>query len=194
MSEDIHQNAIDIANILTAPIGTIIAWTPLGKGNVIQNVVSIYILLETTSLPDGWMLCDGAEIVEGIWKGRKTPDLNKSKRFLRGGALEDILKTEESTIDLPSLSVNDRFLYPGGTCPGGSSYDGSQFSMNGVKNYASNPRSMMWPSANYGCNGDNICHDNQTFTQCYKTSSVTDGLNGEIKPDNMNVLFIIRIK
>ena len=150
------------------------------------------------------MLCDGSEILEGIWKGYRTPDLNKSKRFLRGGEMKDVLKTEESTIDLPTLSVNDKFLYPGGTCPGDSSIDGTKLSMSGVRNTNSYPHKSDWSTYSYHCNqgghdNSNSCHDTiemvtHEFSHCQRTSTVSDGSNGEIKPDNMNVVFIMKIK
>ena len=145
------------------------------------------------------MLCDGSEILEGIWKGHRTPDLNKSKRFLRGGEMKDVLKTEESTIDLPTLSVNDKFLYPGGTCPEGSSVDGTKLSMSGVRNREKYPKMYSWSTHSYHCGHDSSCSDTiemvtHEFSHCQRTSTVSYGSNGEIKPDNMNVVFIIKVK
>ena len=74
-----------------APVGTILAWTP--KPNKDSN--------ESKDLPDGWQECDGAEIVDGIWKGQKTPNINGEERFLRGaGDKINVLDTEEDQVRL----------------------------------------------------------------------------------------------
>ena len=86
---------VDITNNINtfnlAPVGTIIAWTP--KPNKDSN--------ESKDLPDGWQECDGAEIVDGIWKGQKTPNINGEGRFLRGaGDKINVLGTEEDQVRL----------------------------------------------------------------------------------------------
>ena len=94
----INENTAHIADITTninsfnlAPVGTIIAWTP--KPNKDSN--------ESQDLPDGWQECDGAEIVDGIWKGQKTPNINGEGRFLRGaGDKINVLGTEEDQVRL----------------------------------------------------------------------------------------------
>ena len=48
-----------------APIGAIVAWTPKPDADT----------LNPTSLPSGWVFCDGSKIEGGIWDGRSTPNL-----------------------------------------------------------------------------------------------------------------------
>ena len=76
--------------------GTISAWTPYPDKTNPQPI----------SLPKCYVLCDGSEITEGIWAGHKTPNLNKSKRFLRGGRLSDVLKVEEDSLQEHSHTSN----------------------------------------------------------------------------------------
>ena len=88
-------NIVDITNNINtlnlAPVGTILAWTP--RPNKDSN--------ESKDLPDGWQECDGAEIVDGIWKGQKTPNINGEGRFLRGaGDKIKVLHTEEDQVRL----------------------------------------------------------------------------------------------
>merc|ERR1719300_1789975 len=49
-------------------------------------------------LPEGWMFCNGSDITKGIWSGGKTPDLNGKGLFLRGGSEDEVLMTQESSI------------------------------------------------------------------------------------------------
>ena len=78
----------DLTNSLSGlPLGTILSWTPYPDRDT-QHPVEI---------PPEWVLCDGAEITEGIWAGHTTPNLNGEKRFLRGGAVADALNMEPGT-------------------------------------------------------------------------------------------------
>ena len=72
------------------PIGTITAWVrKLDNTTFVENV----------DLPDGWMFCNGATIPNGsIWAGRKVPDLNGERRFLRGGSEAEMLTLEDDQI------------------------------------------------------------------------------------------------
>jgi len=70
-----------------SPIGTILSW--VGKPTENIDVLS--------SIPDGWVLCNGSPISKGLWTGGKTPDLNGG-HFLRGGSEEEILMFEEDQV------------------------------------------------------------------------------------------------
>lgn len=59
------------------PIGTIISW--VDKKDELGN------LSVSSTLPDGWVRCDGNKIDYGPWEGKNTPDLNGGNYFLRGG-------------------------------------------------------------------------------------------------------------
>ncbi len=70
-----------IAGFGVVPVGTIVAWHKSLRG--------------TPALPDGWAECNGQEITDADspYNGRRMPDLNDDRRFLRGanssGDLED---------------------------------------------------------------------------------------------------------
>ena len=54
---------------------------------------------EFIDIPNGWMRCDGSVIPHGsIWTGKRVPNLNEERRFLKGGLDEDMLKLEEDQI------------------------------------------------------------------------------------------------
>ena len=57
------------------------------------------------------MLCDGSKIKEGPWKGKTTPDINTSKRFLRGNTVSNVLNLETESVNTKGLSVKDRVSY-----------------------------------------------------------------------------------
>ena len=53
--------SVVVASLITAPIGTITAWTNRGSAASSQY----------ESLPDGWVLCDGGTIPEpSMWAGK----------------------------------------------------------------------------------------------------------------------------
>merc|ERR1719370_610587 len=72
-----------------APLGSIIAWVTKPEENKED---------ETLELPAGWVYCDGKPILDGIWAGSHTPNLNGEKRFLRGGEYTDQLFMEEDNM------------------------------------------------------------------------------------------------
>ena len=54
------------------------------------------------------MRCDGTVIPHGsIWEGKKTPDLNNERRFLRGGPDSDMLNMEEDQMQDHMHDFND---------------------------------------------------------------------------------------
>ena len=65
------------------PIGIIFPWTPYPDGSK-KNI--------SAELPECYVPCDGSRITLGVWKGHRTPDLNNSNRFLRGGSISEVSK------------------------------------------------------------------------------------------------------
>ena len=55
--------------------------------------------LHAEEIPDGWVLCNGSTIAQGVWKGDKTPNLNGEGRFLRGGDPHEVLNMEEHMVE-----------------------------------------------------------------------------------------------
>ena len=154
-----------------APIGTILAWTPYPDTNR-QNIVSI---------PNGWVECNGSVITEGIWKGRRTPDLNNAKRFLRGGKISEVLQMESDSISLQNLHMSHSLKY----------YDifYAGYDRNCGSDGATNYDSIEEPS---------ISGRHKDF-RCGKTSSVSGDINlngggSETRPVNMKVVWIMKIK
>lgn len=166
--ESVGQNSEDIAELRAEidgglnsidqlPLGTILSWTPYPDSNTQQP----------SEIPDNWMLCDGSEITEGIWAGHTTPDINKSKRFLRGGDVADALDTEEDSVKTEHLTVEDQF-YSMYSCPAGS----------------------------HALNRDICAHSGSSCPDyyCAWTRNIDGSEATETKPVNMNVVFIIKVK
>ena len=146
----------DLTNSLSGlPLGTILSWTPYPDRDT-QHPVEV---------PPEWVLCDGAEITEGIWAGHTTPNLNGEKRFLRGGAVADALNMEDGAVQ--SLTTKDWYFWVHGCASGGHTVGRSD------------------------CGTD--CQENPDY-YCERTVNI-DGADGtETKPINMNVVFIMKIK
>ena len=82
------SNIFSVSNLPEVPVGTIISW-----------VLRVDKSGATVDLPDGWMRCDGSTVPSGsIWAGKKVPDLNGERRFLRGGPDEDLLTLEDDQV------------------------------------------------------------------------------------------------
>jgi len=87
--DDVVVDIGELGDLNSAPIGTITAWVnkPTADG-------------EDVDLPDGWIRCDGSTIPHpSIWHGKRTPDINGEKRFLRGGEDKDMLKMEDHQLE-----------------------------------------------------------------------------------------------
>ena len=78
-----------ISDLDIFPLGTIIPWVNKPSKNS----------LHAEEIPDGWVLCDGTIIAQGVWKGDKTPNLNGEGRFLRGGDPHEVLNMEEHMVE-----------------------------------------------------------------------------------------------
>ena len=102
---------------------------------------------------------------EGPWAGHWTPDINNSKRFLRGSIVADALKTEEDSVNTDGLTVTDNAFHTYG-CPDGTTWVGGT--------------------------GTGTCNTCDSDSYCQHTQSVNGGAS-ETKPININVAFIIKI-
>jgi len=92
-----------LSMITTVPLGTITAWVtkPEANGRSINP-----------PLPDGWVRCDGGVIpAPSIWEGKKTPNINGEKRFLRGGSDDVMLTKQEDCAKLHDHSHKDSDHY-----------------------------------------------------------------------------------
>ena len=154
-NKDQSSHTLDYDKKKPSPIGTILAWTPLPDLETLNPV----------EIPDGWLECDGSMIQKGIWIGRRTPDLNGSKRFLRGGVIGDALRVEEDTVNADQLNYKDWF------------YNG--FDKCSDSGYTLKKQVKI----------DN--KDNPDFV-CERTEHLL-GSSSETKPKNMNVVFIIKV-
>ena len=72
----------------SVPLGTILPWVNKPDKECPHQ----------EDLPSGYALCDGSEIQEGIWKGRPTPDLSNTAKFLRGGTMSQVLDLEDAML------------------------------------------------------------------------------------------------
>ena len=66
------------------PLGTILPWVNKPSQDSPH----------TENLPEGYQLCDGSLILEGVWAGLETPDLTSTGKFLRGGSFSEVLDVE----------------------------------------------------------------------------------------------------
>ena len=142
-----------------APIGAIVAWTPKPDADT----------LNPTSLPSGWVFCDGSKIEGGIWDGRTTPNLNGERRFLRGGNENDVLKLEDE-----ETNYRDIYFLPDFTHDNGAS--GHAFSCSdygGEELFALEIESL---------------DDNPDDFLCERKGG------DENRPKNMNILWIMKVK
>ena len=117
------------------------------------------------------MCCDRSVIPHGsIWAGKKVPNRNGERRFLRGGPDGDMLKVEDDSVRSHNHGHSDTHVMNNGhvnsNCPDGTT---------------------KWKSADFtedGNNDDPICSWNPTTTSYG---------GEETKPKNMNTVFIIRV-
>ena len=120
---------------------------------------------ETIDLPPGWQRCDGSTIEHpSPWAGMLTPDLNNQKRFLRGGHDDEQLTMENDTI---KSHTHD--------------YEDMHYQIRGGHSHNCQTSLVSFPNDG---GSDPICDTT-------RTSTATG--DGETKPKNMNVIFIIRV-
>ena len=153
------------------------AWTPYPNKNN-DNPATI---------PSGWVLCDGSQINEGIWKGQTTPDLNGSKRFLRGGHVGDALNLEEDSLQdhTHSHSIND----PGHVHP----YIDRYYSHKGPGDDSLGPSSEDTNGPPWDGRTDQTSSSGKTGISL-SVNGVSDArTSSETKPKNMNVVYIMKV-
>ena len=159
-------NDISVEKLPDVPIGTILSWVMMVDKNG----------GEVANLPKNWQKCDGSIIDHGIWEGKRTPDLNGEKRFLRGGDDNDVLTLEEDQILDHIHDVFDEghshFTYAGKEGEG-HSYDGN----------------------GWGGNIHNVNLQSSTDVSGITVGYITDSFRkgSENRPKNMNVVFVIRV-
>jgi len=175
-----------------SPLGTILAWVPKPSESS-----------DPTSLPDGWMFCNGAEITQGPWTGAMTPDLNNVGAFLRGGQTKYALEMEDGQIEdhhhddsghqhscSASTSIGSHhhtyYKAKNGADPGGFCGTGGSCSDPDSLIYTSTSTTSSSPSASSHCT----------------VGSVSSGLGGvsspakkgsETRPINMKVAYVIKV-
>jgi len=118
-------------------------------------------------LPDGWKECDGSQIVGGIWNGQYTPNINGQERFLRGSSENRVLDIEDDEVRGHTHKYTDYALFSVFTgVPAGWTE---------------------WKREGWEQGDDNDDH------YCYKESDTTSSGEGETRPKNIRVVYIIKI-
>merc|ERR1712212_7409 len=94
-TEDVEGLRNEISDVVSPPLGTIIAWTTKPSLDTPPDISEI-------DLPEGWVRCNGETIPHpSKWAGYPTPDLNGGKKFLRGGTDSSELTMEDHNTRLP---------------------------------------------------------------------------------------------
>ena len=156
------------------PVGSIVSW-----------VMKIEAGGEFVDLPAGWMRCDGSTIPHGsIWEGKKLPNLNGERRFLRGGPDESVLSLEEDQI----LDHDHNHDDPGHSHSYTDHY-AKRDSGSGCENHIPD-----------GGDHDKICYDSTlspstgSVSTGFSVTGVKDANHGsENRVKNMNVIWIMRV-
>jgi len=160
------------------PIGTIIAWAPLNITALEKNELGN--LSVSSTIPDGWVRCNGDTIVDGPWAGKSTPNLNGDHYFLRGGSDAECLDLEDDAMrnhehedgEHSHDYIHTKLYGSGDTCSG--RYWDYYSEMEATKNATSN-----------------IGLVNTTVTDGGGKINVS---SEETRPKNMKVIWLIRIK
>ena len=130
--------------------------------------------------------CDGSTIPHhngSVWAGQRVPDLNGERRFLRGGADQDVLSLEEDQMEDHGHTVSD----PGHT----HSYDDNYTSASKCPAYED-----QGPGDGHGWAAN--CAFPSTSASSASGISVTEvnssnRRGAETRPRNMNIIWIIRV-
>ena len=69
------------------PLGTILSWANSPNKNGTHKLDE----------PNGFAICDGSIILEGMWSGLQLPNLTDG-RLLSGGTIDNVLEFEEDMI------------------------------------------------------------------------------------------------
>ena len=138
---------------------------------------------EFADLPPGWMRCDGSVIGHGsIWEGKRVPNLNGEKRFLRGGPDCSVLNMEDDQLQNHEHLVSD---------PGHTHVYEDQFTVEGINGYRgpcctdTNHQRFMAPHSKTSESQET----GVTVTGVKTGARVGD----ETRVKNMNIIWIIRV-
>ena len=162
-----------ISDLDNLPLGSIIPWVNKPEQDT----------LHVEEIPDGWALCNGSTIAEGVWKGEKTPNLNGEGRFLRGGQPHEVLNLEEHMVE-------DHTHIDNGHTHTDSGHD------HGYKEWFVNEYCGL-----DGCNGGPGAQDSKTTVGHANIQTSTSNLGGlasgnkgsETRPTNMRVMWIMKV-
>ena len=162
-----------ISDLDNLPLGSIIPWVNKPDQDT----------LHVEEIPDGWALCNGSTIAEGVWKGEKTPNLNGEGRFLRGGQPHEVLNLEEHMVE-------DHTHIDNGHTHTDSGHD------HGYKEWFVNEYCGL-----DGCNGGPGLQDSKTTVGHANIQTSTSNLGGlasgnkgsETRPTNMRVMWIMKV-
>ena len=141
-------------------------------------------ILSLWKLPSGWsanwISCDGQIINDGPYKGQKAPALNNGQRFLRGGPsnLAGTYQNQDTNMAKLGGTYLDRYFVEGAASDEG---------------------------AGWGCNeagatieawtNEDAFSRKHSNARCRVTRHIQfTGTNGETRPNNMAVLFYMKIK
>ena len=163
------------------PIGIIFPWTPYPDGSK-KNI--------SAKLPECYVPCDGSRITLGVWKGHRTPDLNNSNRFLRGGSISEVLTLQEDAIQKHSHEAQV-------TDPGHfHRYDDKWPSCGRYRQHGHHGPT--------GCDTSNDRFDDSHWSDTGKKTTgigvdITNNIKGakydqnETRPKNMKVVYVMRV-
>ena len=166
------------------PVGTILSWVMKVDKNGGHY----------SELPPGWMYCDGSEIqAPSEWAGKRVPDLNGERRFLRGGPEENVLNLEDHQMQDHAHGIDHTITL----------HDpGHHHSYRKVPEEETKVSGGLVGNEVYDWHGPSN-YDTTDISTGITVSSSVDGLgikgdNGfnygdETRPKNMNVMFIIRV-
>ena len=163
--------SISVEMLPVVPIGTIISWV-FKVDNTTGKIVE---------LPEGWMRCNGEVIPEGPWTGRRVPDLNGDRRFLRGGSDDEMLTLEDDQILQHTHNIQDN----GHTHP----YVDTYF------NDYEDGKGPIRGDIDY----DSFTQQHSKNTGTAKTGITVEGVSDEYihgdenRPKNMGIIWIIRV-
>jgi len=184
------------------PLGSIVAWLPAYAAKA--------------EIPSGWQRCDGSDITTGPLAGMKTPDLNGSKRFLRGSADDKAGSMEEDAVQDhqhtdPGHSHEDNghtHVDAGHTHYLGLGSDSFETLYGGDQDHnedvlCSSSRHeycggwyMNWGWSKFGNTGNSNIQEAKADIETSTTglAGMSTGNSGsETRPKNMNVVYIMRI-
>jgi len=169
----------DIDKLAEFPVGTILSWVMKVDNNGGQFV----------ELPSGWVRCDGGIIPhnydgESIWAGKKVPNLNGERRFLRGTSDDGkVLSIEDDQLQSHEHVFND----PGHSHPYDDKYTSPYDPNHGFKGpYAADYIADRWDAS----------HNRKTSSKHtgITVTGVKDARHGdETRVKNMSIIWIIRV-